>query len=57
MKADRGSYFVAMYKRNKLTRGLKLKGKEEEKEKESKKGLFKKKGKKIENQVPLGRIH
>jgi len=30
-KADHGSYFVAMYKRNRLTRGLKLKEKEEEK--------------------------
>jgi len=33
MKADSGSYFVATYKRNRLTRELKLKGKEEEKEK------------------------
>jgi len=33
MKADHGSYFIAMYKRNRLTRGLKLKEKEEEKEK------------------------
>jgi len=49
-KADRGSYFVATYKRNRLTRGLKLKGKEEEKEKESKKGLIKKKRK--ENRKP-----
>jgi len=44
-KADHGSYFAAMYKRNRLTRGLKIKGKEEEKEKESKEGLIKKKRK------------
>ena len=37
-KADCGSYFIAIYKRNRLTRELKLKGKEEEKEKKSKKG-------------------
>jgi len=49
-KADRGSYEVATYKRNRLTRGLKLKGKEEEKEKESKKGLIEKKRK--ENRKP-----
>jgi len=36
MKTDYGSYFVATYKRNRLTRGLKLKGKEEEKEKKRK---------------------
>jgi len=35
-RADHGSYFVAAYKRNRLTGGLKLKGKEEEKEKERK---------------------
>jgi len=50
VKADRGSYEVAMYKRNRLTRGLKLKEKEEEKEKESKKGLIEKKRK--ENRKP-----
>ena len=33
MKADHSSYFVVTYKRNRLIRGLKLKGKEEEKEK------------------------
>jgi len=33
MRADRGSYFVVTYKRNRLTGELKLKGKEEEKEK------------------------
>ena len=49
-KADHGSYFAAMYKRNRLTRGLKIKGKEEEKEKESKEGLIKKKIK--ENRKP-----
>jgi len=39
-----------MYKRNRLTGGLKLKGKEEVKEKKSKKGLIKKKIK--ENRKP-----
>jgi len=38
MKTDCGSYFIATYKKNRLTRGLKLKGKEEKKGKKSKKG-------------------
>ena len=33
MKTDHSSYFIVTYKRNRLTRGLKLKGKEEKKEK------------------------
>jgi len=33
MRTDCGSYFVATYKRNRLTGGLNLKGKEEKKKK------------------------
>ena len=59
MRTDCGSYFVATSKRNRLTGGLNLKGKEEKKKKENKKELIKKKRieRKIENQVPLDRIH
>ena len=35
--ADHSSYFVATYKRNRLTGGLKLKGKEEKKKRKIKK--------------------
>jgi len=36
MRVDCGSYFIATYKRNRLTGGLKLKGKEEKKKRKIK---------------------
>ena len=51
MKVDHGSYFVTIYKRNRLTRGLKLKGKEKD---EGKMTNQKGKEKEIEKQVQLG---
>jgi len=49
-KADHDSYFVATYKKNRLTRGLKLKGEEEAKKRKVKRGLIEKKRK--ENRKP-----
>ena len=50
--ADHGSYFVTTYKKNRLTRGLKLKRKKKDKEKMTN---WKEKEKEIEKQVQLGK--
>ena len=54
MVADHGSYFVTMYKRNRLTRELKL---EKEEKKEKKRTNWEGEEKEIENinQVQLGK--